>query len=46
MDEYGERDDFALSYGYCNGPLCTACSQAYCKWCTPGILDADDCPGE
>ncbi len=46
LDEYGERDDWAFSEGYHNGPYCTACLVAFCKHCSPIVLTADNCPGD
>jgi hypothetical protein len=46
LDEYGERDDWALCDGYHNGPYCTACLVAFCKHCSPIVLTADNCPGD
>lgn len=32
-DEDGKIDEWGMSFGYCNGPLCKRCYHSFCKHC-------------
>jgi hypothetical protein len=42
LDADGEIDVWRLDAGYCNGPYCLACKEAFCKHCHPDIY-TDTC---
>ena len=49
-DENGEIDMWALSVGYCNGPMCNRCHASVCEHCNPEwneeecVIDERRCP--
>lgn len=50
-DEDGEIDEWAISYEYCNGPMCKRCYYSFCIHCNPNgwnnvpcVLDFYKCP--
>ena len=40
----GNINDFAYSFGYCNGPMCVECGYYFCEHCKPEGYDSE-CPG-
>lgn len=51
LDEYGDIDEFAMSYDFHNGPVCKNCGYSFCEFCYPDgwkdkscIIDEDRCP--
>jgi hypothetical protein len=42
LDEWGDKDDFALSIGNHNGPKCVLCCKNSCQHCTK--WEDEDCP--
>lgn len=51
LDEDGEIDLWAMSVGYCNGPVCKRCHTSVCEICNPDYdkeeceVDEMHCPG-
>ena len=50
-DEDGNIDEFAMEYGYHNGPACKRCGYSFCEHCKPNgwneepcIIDYYQCP--
>lgn len=50
LDKNGEVDMWALSVGYCNGPMCNRCHTSVCEHCNPDwdeeecVIDEHRCP--
>ena len=50
LDKNGEIDMWALSVGYCNGPMCKRCHTSVCEHCNPEwneeecVIDERRCP--
>lgn len=40
----GEINTFAMSGGYCNGPVCVECGHSFCQHCRPEEWESE-CPG-
>lgn len=34
-EDTGEIDMFAVSWEFCNGPMCRYCHESFCEWCSP-----------
>ena len=49
-DKYGNIDEWAVSGGFCNGPMCERCYHSTCMHCNPDydnepcVVDKDLCP--
>lgn len=41
--EDGEIDEFAMSVGFHNGPVCKRCGYSFCHWCEPDGWNAEPC---
>lgn len=41
--ENGEIDDFAMEFGYHNGPVCERCGYSFCEHCEPDGYDKGPC---
>ena len=42
-DEYGEVDNFAFAFDFCNGPVCEWCNYSFCKHCKPNGYEDTNC---
>lgn len=42
-DDDGEIDTFAMSYEYCNGPVCEFCGYSFCEHCNPDGYNDTNC---
>lgn len=42
-DENGERDDWAYSCGFHNGPVCEMCGEELCIHCDGSLIDEEVC---
>jgi hypothetical protein len=40
----GNINEFAVSGGYCNGPICVECGHSFCEHCSPEEWESE-CPG-
>lgn len=41
--ESGKIDEFAMSIGYHNGPVCERCYYSFCEHCEPDGWDKEPC---
>lgn len=46
LNEDGEVDEFAMSYEFHNGPMCTKCYYTYCVHCDKGDEPRKECTGD
>lgn len=42
-NEYGNIDEFAMGFGYHNGPVCERCGYSFCEHCEPNGWKNTDC---